>query len=151
MAGALVRRERGLGRRWLWPFGDLMEDVFRPAGSEFSIPELWSEPRFVPAIDVTEDDETLTLTAEMPGIAREDMDVCVENGVLILRGEKKEETRSEHGASHRLERHYGHFERRIRLPEYVEADRIDAAYKDGVLTLRMPKSERVKSTTIPIK
>jgi HSP20 family protein len=149
MADALQRRPRSLSRALDWPFRRLFEDFVQ--GLEPGLPELWSEGRFVPAVDVSEDADGVTLTAEIPGMSREDIEVTVDNGVLTLAGEKRtEETREETGY-HRTERRYGRFERRIRMPQYVDVDSIDATYKDGVLTLRMPRAEAAKARSVQIK
>ena len=73
-----------------WPFNRLFEDLFG-ISDDRALPELWTEERFIPAINVSEGENALTLTAEVPGIAREDLNVTVEDGVLVLRGEKKED------------------------------------------------------------
>jgi len=151
MADIVRRRPASVRRSWDWPLRRFFEEMFEPFERDWGLPELWSEDRFVPAIDVTEDKDSLTLTAEVPGMDKDDLEVSIENGVLTLRGEKKEETRTEDANYHRVERRYGHFERRIRLPDYVDAEKVDATYKDGVLKLRMPKSETARPKSIPIK
>ena len=152
MADLIRRRPLVMSRELGWPFRRLFEDVFQGAEREWNgLPELWAEGKFVPAIDVKEDEDALTLSAEIPGMSSEDLDVTVDQGVLTLRGEKKEETSTEEANYHRVERRYGHFERRIRLPEYVDAAKIEASYKDGILKLRMPKTEVAKAKTIEIK
>jgi HSP20 family protein len=149
----VVRRRRpsSLSRYFPSPFRRFFEDFFDETARETGLPELWSEGRFVPAIDVSEDKDSVTVTAEVPGMAREDLEVTVDNGVLTLRGEKREEEVAEETDYHRIERRYGQFERRMRLPNYVDADKIDATYEDGVLKLEMPKTERAKTRAIEIK
>ena len=79
MADIMRRRPRSLVRGWDWPFRRFFEDLYQNAGDEgMGLPELWSEGRFVPAIDVSEDEEALTLTAEVPGMRSEDLDVTVD-------------------------------------------------------------------------
>lgn len=151
MADIVRRRPRSLDRCFGWPFRRFFEDFFQDFDRDFGLPELWRGDRFVPAIDVREDDEAVTLTAEIPGMAKEDLEVTIDNGVLTLKGEKKEGEVSEEAGYHRVERRYGRFERRIRLPGYVDAEKIEATYKDGLLKLRMPKAEVAKSRSIPIK
>ncbi len=152
MADIVCRRPRTVVARWDRPVRLFFEDFFRSPAEDFGwLPELWSERHFVPVIDVTEDEEGLTLTAEMPGMNREGLEVTVEDGVLALRGEKKEEQSTEGADYHRVERTYGHFERRIRLPDYVDTERIEATYADGVLTLRMPKGEAARARSIKIE
>ncbi len=150
MAEIVRRRPRWLGRTTGWPFQRLFEEMFEDFGESF-LPERWTERRFVPAIDVSEDENELTITAELPGMDREDLEVTVDNGVLCLRGEKKEEEVSEEADYHRVERRYGQFERRMRLPGYVNADKIQATYEHGVLKLTLPKTEAAKARSIQIK
>lgn len=151
MADIIRRRPRSLRRAWdwsLWPFRRLLEDF----DDDWSrVPELYADSNFAPAIDLAEKEGMLVLTAEVPGMAKDDLEVTVDNGVLTLRGEKKEEETKEGADYHRVERRYGHFERRIRLPEYVDTAQIEATYKDGVLELRMPKTEAAKAKTIKIQ
>jgi len=151
MANALQRRYPG--GSWLeWPFRRLFDDVFEGFEGEGSrLPQLWAEGRFVPAVDVSEDDDQVVLTAEVPGMDRSDLDVSVDNGVPTIRGEKKEEQKSEKAGWHRVERRYGQFERRVRLPESVDVQKIKASYKDGVLRLEMPKAETARARSIQIK
>ncbi len=152
MTGIVCRRPRPLAQRWSWPLGRLFEDVFEGLEDQgVRLPQLWGEGQFVPALDVTEDDEGLTLTAEMPGLDREDLEVSIDDHVLTLRGEKKEEETTEGANVHRVERRYGHFERHIRLPAYVDTEKVEASYKDGVLRLRMPKAEAAKAKIVQIK
>jgi len=152
MANGLQRRPLSVGR-WLdWPFRRLFEDLYQGVEDEAGrLPQLWGEGRFVPAVDVSEDENRVVLTAEVPGISADDLDVSVDNGVLTIRGEKKEESESEKAGYHRIERCYGRFERRVRLPDYVDAEKIQATYKDGVLKLEMPKAEAAKARSIQIK
>lgn len=152
MADLMIRRPMWLSRDFGRPFRRLFEDFFEGTGQDLTgLPELWSEARFAPAIDVTENEDAVTLTAEIPGMDSDDLDVTVDNGVLTLKGEKKEETTTEEVNYCRVERRYGHFERRIRLPDCVDAEKIEASYKDGILKLRMPKTDVAKAKTIEIK
>lgn len=101
-----------------------------------------------PAMDVHQSEDKLELTAELPGVKEEDIDLSVEDGVLTLRGEKKyERTDEERGYS---ERRYGTFERRITLPSNIDEDKCSAEFKDGVLTITMPKSEKSRGRRIPL-
>jgi len=151
MADIIRRTPRAL-RRWDWPFGRMFEDLFEGLENEFGRwPVHLTERRFLPAIDVTEDDSAVTVTAEVAGMAKDDLEVTVEGDVLILKGEKKEEETKEGVDFHRVERRYGQFERRMRLPEYVNAEKIEASCKDGVLKLRLPKEKAAKAKPIQIK
>ncbi|GAB4353401.1 MAG: Hsp20/alpha crystallin family protein [Oricola sp.] len=92
-----------------------------------------------PAIDVTENDEAITLTAELPGLAEEDVDLTVSEGMLTLKGEKKHERDEEKDNVHITERSYGSFQRSMPVPDRVDADKISARFDKGVLKVVMPK------------
>lgn len=125
--------------------GRLMDELFRE----------WPAPRrrgdVVPALDVSENDKQYTISVELPGVRKDDVHVELGDGVITIRGEKKserEETK-EHGRY--VERTYGSFSRSFRLPADADPDHMDAAFKDGVLTLKVAKSEEAKPRAISIK
>jgi HSP20 family protein len=93
----------------------------------------------MPSIDLKEDDGSLVLTAELPGMSDRDIDVEVKNGVLTLKGEKKHSYEDKKDDVQIMERRYGRVQRSLRLPESVDADKISAKFDDGVLTVTMPK------------
>lgn len=104
-----------------------------------------------PSVDVHEDDKTLTVSVEMPGLAEKDIEVSITNESLVVRGEKKSERDDKEGDYHIAERSFGQFERRLRLPDYVDADNADAHYRNGVLTITFPKrAEESRSRKISI-
>jgi HSP20 family protein len=105
---------------------------------------------WVPAIDVSEDKESVTVRAELPGMKKEDIEVTLHAGVLSLSGERKSEADYKEGETHRTERFYGRFQRSVTLPAPVAADKIKAAYKDGVLTVTLPKTEEAKPKQIEV-
>jgi HSP20 family protein len=88
---------------------------------------------------------------EIPGLKKEDINVSLENNVLMLRGEKKQEREFKEENCHRLERRYGSFVRSFELPVPVQADKIKASYKNGILKIDLPKAEEVKPKEIPIE
>lgn len=100
-----------------------------------------------PRVDMHEDDDNLYVHAEIPGMRPEELDVRIDRDDLVIRGEKKQEHKSEERGVHRQERSYGSFMRRIALPCEVAEDRVQARYEHGVLELTLPKSERAKSRT----
>lgn len=104
-----------------------------------------------PAIDVAENEVSLSVTAELPGLERKDIDLSVKDGVLMLRGEKRMQEESKDRRYHRIERSYGAFFRALALPETVDADRVDAAFRNGVLTITLPKRPETKPKAIAIK
>ncbi|HBZ69465.1 MAG TPA: hypothetical protein DEP35_06935 [Deltaproteobacteria bacterium] len=122
----------------------LMEEVFgeRP----------FARGELVPALDLHEADNEYVVTVELPGVRKEDVSVEMTDGVLTVRGEKKSEREEKKGERTRwVERSYGSFSRSFTLPANATPDRIDASYKDGILTLRIGKREETKPKTIAIK
>jgi len=103
-----------------------------------------------PTIDVEEDDKTIRVKAEIPGIDEKDLDVRVENNVLTLSGEKKEERKEEKKNYVFSERKFGSFSRSIGLPEGIKSDKIKATFKKGVLNIEIPKDETKESKKIEI-
>ena len=99
---------------------------------------------FTPRVDVTEDNENLYVTAEVPGVDKKDVKVSVVGDVLTISGEKKTEQRDEKKNYYRIERNYGSFSRSFTLPAEVSVDKIAAEYKDGVLHVTLPKTEEAK-------
>ena len=106
---------------------------------------------WTPAVDIYEKDDTLILRAELPGVAKEDIDVTVEDGVLTLRGERKHEKDFEDATSYRRERWYGSFTRSFVLPETLDASRVAAKYDNGILQVTLPKAEAAKPRKIAIQ
>ena len=108
-----------------------------------------------PAVEVTETADELTLTAELPGMKVEDVEIELEDDVLTLRGEKKEEKeeeKTEGEVSYRVtERSYGEFSRSFTVPSTVDADAIEASFEDGVLTVHMPKTADSRGRKIEVK
>lgn len=110
-----------------------------------------SPPRsWAPALDVHEDKDNFVIRTELPGLKREDIDVSLQDGTLIISGERKAETVQEGVEVHRQERYYGKFQRALSLPEPVAADKIKAQYQDGVLTVTLPKTEAAKPKKIDV-
>jgi HSP20 family protein len=121
----------------------LFEDLFR---------DFPAAPRgFVPAVELSENDSRYTITVEIPGVKKEDVHVDLRDGVLVIHGEKKSEREEKKERSRYLERSYGSFSRSFTLPADADADRLEASFKDGVLTLVVPRSEESKPRTIAIK
>jgi len=105
---------------------------------------------WLPALDAHEDKESFTVQVELPGFKREDIQVSLQDGVLTISGERKEEKVSKETEVHRQERYYGKFVRALTLPTAVAADKVKAAYKDGVLTVTLPKAEEAKPKQIDV-
>lgn len=106
---------------------------------------------FAPAVDIHEDEKHYTVTVELPGGKKDDVQVEVREGVLTIRGEKKSEREEKKEHRRWIERTYGSFMRSFTLPENADSEHIDAGFKDGVLTLAIPKTEAAKPLSIAIK
>jgi HSP20 family protein len=110
-------------------------------------------PGYAPRLDVREDADAVVVKVDLPGVDRKDISLALEQGVLTLRGQRH----AEHSESdekrgwHRVERHWGSFERQLRLGEGYAADRVKAELKDGVLTVVVPKQEQAKPRSIEIQ
>jgi len=108
-------------------------------------------PGFVPAVDIYEDDEKTELHVEVPGIEKDAIDVKIDNGVLTIKGERKFQHQEQKDKHFRLERSFGMFERSFTLPDYVDAEKIEGKYDNGVLILSLPKQPKAKPKKIEIK
>ena len=133
-----------------------VEEFFHDPFAGRGVLERWfgdfSSSRFQPRIDVVDEGQVLRVTAELPGMEREDLNVTVEDGALVLRGEKKQDVHSDEDGCYRLERAYGSFVRTIPMPENADPDHTLAKFDNGVLTLTVPKAEssRIAGRTIDI-
>ncbi len=126
-------------------FSRLSHDVFsRFVGGELGT-GAWA-----PAVDMYETDQNLVLKAEVPGIDPKDLEIRVEDGTLVLKGERKFENEVKEENYHRVERAYGSFARSFSLPSAVDSDKATAEYKNGLLTLTLPKREEAKPKQIKI-
>ena len=105
---------------------------------------------WTPSVDITETEDNFELRAELPGIAKDDLNISVKDNLLTLSGEKRQEKTDDTENYRRVERRYGSFQRKFALPREVATDDIKAEYNDGVLTLSIPKPEAAKPTEIPI-
>jgi HSP20 family protein len=106
---------------------------------------------WAPALDVYEDKESLIVTAELPGMKKEDIDISLHDNTISISGERRNEKKYEGAQTSREERIYGRFTRSFKLPKIVNGNQVKAAYKDGVLTITLPKSEEAKPRQIEIK
>ena len=130
----LTRLRNELNRVWGYP--EFEGDFF----------ESWS-----PSVDIHEEKDIVTVKAEMPGLKKEDIDVSLHENQLILSGEKKGEGERKENGMRRSECFYGRFHRSITLPYAVDSSKIQANYRDGVLTITLPKSEHAKPKRIDVK
>lgn len=105
---------------------------------------------WIPRVDISEIENGFNIRAELPGISQSDVNITVKDNVLTLKGEKHQQAEAEEKNYHRVESRYGSFQRRFTLPRGVETEAIKADFKDGVLTLSIPKPEAAQPTEIPI-
>ena len=129
-----------------WPFRELAR---RPWGR--LLEEAGRAARATPAIDIAENDGEYVVTAELAGCKKEDVTLELEENVLTLRGEKRSEREEKKEQRRYVERTYGSFSRSFTLPPNADGERIDASFKDGVLTIRIPKTPEAKARTVDIK
>ena len=106
---------------------------------------------FLPALDLAETDNELVVKCEVPGLEPKDIVISLSDGMLTIKGEKKQEREEKEADYHLVERSYGAFTRSIQLPKEVQGDKINASYKNGILKVTLPKSEEAKKKEIKIK
>jgi HSP20 family protein len=141
--------------RWE-PFRDLLatqrdfDRLFKEAFSPISGETEQSTRAWAPPVDIYETADNIVLKAELPGIDPQDLAIRVEDNTLYLKGERKFEKEVKEEDYHRVERSYGAFSRSFSLPSSIDTDKVKAEYKDGLLTLTLPKREVVKPKTIKI-
>jgi HSP20 family protein len=136
-----------------WTGTGLKREVDRLFERFFESPwaELPTLGDFTPAVDVTENKETITVKAEVPGVDPKDINVSLEGDLLTIKGEKEHKKEEKDERQHRVERSYGAFMRSVRLPAAVDGGRVNATFKNGVVTVTLPKTPGAKGTTIPVK
>lgn len=121
---------------------------------EEALNDLIQEPAagrpWTPAVDILEAENELIVKADLPEVKLEDIAIHLENGILSIKGERKFEHKEEKAGYHRLERSYGAFARKFAVPDTVDAEKVRAAYKDGVLTVTLPKKEVAKPREIKV-
>jgi HSP20 family protein len=127
-------------------FARLFQEAFSPVAGQGEV----STRTWAPAVDIYENGDNLVLKAELPGVNPDDVEIRVEDNTLYLKGERKFDSDVKEQDYHRVERTYGTFTRTFSLPNSIDAEKVAAEYKDGVLTLTMPKKEEAKPKTIKI-
>lgn len=125
----------------------MFDDFFQSDRDESSL----LAPNWKPAVDIVEEDNAYVAKVELPGVSKEDVKISMQDNVLTIRGEKKAEKKAREGNMHRIERYSGSFQRSFSLPNSVKNDRIEAEFKDGILTITMPKAEEAKAKEIEVK
>jgi HSP20 family protein len=104
-----------------------------------------------PSADISETKDEYLVRVELPGVTKDNVKITLQENVLTIQGEKKQESEMKDRHYHRVERNYGSFSRSFRLPSLVKGEKIDANYKDGVLTIALPKADEAKTKEIEIK
>jgi HSP20 family protein len=137
------------------PFREI-EDMFARYNRSIGWPrresqEVMASGDWSPRVDIAETDNEFIIKAEVPEIKKEDVKVTVDNGVLTIRGERKQEKEEKNKKFHRIERYYGGFSRTFTLPNNVDETKIEASFKDGMLNLQIPKVEEAKPKAIEVK
>ena len=103
-----------------------------------------------PALDVSDDKDNLVVKVELPGMKKEDINLSLHDGVLTISGERKHERETKEGGTFRSERYFGKFQRSVTLPSAVDSSKVNASYKDGILTVELPKAEEAKPKQIAV-
>jgi len=128
-----------------------MNTLFERFFGRESLPTFFGAQTFAPLLDMVETREAIEVRAELPGISREDLDITVTGDMLTIKGEKKSDREEKESNYHLVERTYGTFQRSVSIPSYVRTDKIAAEFKDGVLTVKLPKKEEVRSKSVKVE
>ncbi len=144
----IPNRQNGYGLNPLLNLGHELDRLFdaslrSPASREY-------QNTYAPALELREDKDNVFVSVELPGVDKKDVEVTLHEGVLTISGERKQETEVKEGEYFRTERSYGRFQRQVALAQPVAADAVKAAYKDGVLTITLPKTPEAKPKPITI-
>ena len=141
---SLVKRQPRVG--WgLMNLRDEVDRMFRDFYEDYN-----QESQWLPSVDIAEDKDRFVLTAELPGVSKDDIKINLNNSTLTIEGEKKAQTENKDGEYYRSERFYGKFSRSFTLNSEIENDKIKADFRDGILTVSLPKSEATKPRQIAI-
>jgi len=130
-----------------------VRDPFQDGLDLFTAPFelLHSFAELTPRLDLRETDEEIVVSADVPGVAPEDLDLEIHESVLTLKGERKAETEKDDERAHTRERVFGSFSRQVRLPAPVDASKAEAEHKNGVVTIRLPKSAEARPRRIEVR
>jgi HSP20 family protein len=152
MGTLATRRFSRLPSLWRDPFTSLQEEMnelrSRLIGDGG---EGWYSGAMVPALDMSETDSSIDVRMDIPGMAAKDIDIQVSGNVLTVSGKREEEKEEKGKAFHRVERRYGDFSRSVTLPCAVDDDKVAAEYRDGVLSIKLPKTEEAKAHKVKVK
>lgn len=136
------------------PFREL-DDMMTPLRLfQDSVNRIFSEGAatrpWTPSVDIKETENEITLIADVPGVDQKDLEIKIEDGTLTLKGERKFEEEKKGEGYHRIERGYGSFVRCFSIPDSVDPEKVKASYKNGVLTVHLPKKEVAKPRTVKV-
>jgi HSP20 family protein len=148
MASISLYRENPSGLFGLQRLNRLLDEAFAgwPSNEQSNaITSAWFAPT-----DVSEDSESLQVRMELPGVKPEEVKISLEDNILTIRGEKRQQAEERNERVHRYERSYGSFERSFALPSTVDPDKVSASYENGILTVSVPKAERARPREIPV-
>ena len=138
--------------RELEEVSDRLNRMFaRPAAPRTNGKETMIVADWAPSVDISETEGEYQIKAEIPDVKKEDVKITLEDGVLTIQGQRKQEKEDKGTRYHRIERSYGSFVRTFSLPDVIEVERVKAEFKDGVLNLHLPKSEKAKPKAIEVK
>ena len=139
--------------RELEDLSDRLNRVFnRPSPSrQQDGKETMTAADWFPAVDVIETEKDYVIKAELPEVKKEDVKVTVQDGVVTIQGERRQELEDKNRRFHRVERSYGSFVRSFTMPDFVDETKVSADFKDGVLSLHLPKTEKAKPRAIEVK
>lgn len=123
----------------------------RPMSTRQNGKEALTVADWTPQVNISEADHEYVITAELPGLKKEDVKITLEDGVLTLQGERKQEKEEKGTRYHRVERAYGSFVRSFTMPDVIDDAKVATEFKDGILSIRLPKSEKAKPKVIEVK
>jgi HSP20 family protein len=151
--GSFGDREDAMRAPMPWTGTGLKREMDRLFERFFESPwtDLPALGEWTPAVDVTETRETITVKAEVPGVDPKELNVSLEGDLLTIKGEKEQKKEEKEERRHRVERTYGAFMRSVRLPAAVDGSKVSATFKNGVVTVTLPKTPGATGTTIPVK
>jgi HSP20 family protein len=137
--------------RELEEVSDRLNRMFARPATRTNGKETMTVADWAPTVDISETDGEYQIKAEIPDVKKEDVKGTVEDGVLTIQGERKQEKEEKGKRYHRIERSYGSFVRSFSLPDVIDEEKVKAEFKDGVLSLHLPKSEKAKPKAIEVK
>ena len=129
---------------------DEMNRLFESSLGTFGMRDFGLFSGWSPALDISDDKDNVFVKVELPGMKREEIDISLHDGMLTISGERKQEVKTGEGENFRSERFFGRFHRTVTLPTMVNPDKVKAVYKDGILTVELPKAEEAKPKQIAV-